>query len=228
MTMKRYTAVLLSLVLVTMIPAQQTPSKAGQDPAARKILEQLASQAQADYPISLSFDYIFESLQDSQANTESGTIILLDEKFRLSIGESEVICDGHTMWHFIESANEVYISDPQDSQDEEEFFLSNPSDLFTFYREDYKYRLTRELTHEGKQYDEIDLFPNDLSKSYHTIKLLITKEGHMLYSAQVLGKHGDNHTVIVKEYRRKAPVTDETFVFDPSSHPGIEVVDTRL
>lgn len=219
--MIRSAAFCLSLVMVTLTHAQQ-------DPAARKILDELSNQAQADYPISLNFDYIYESLQDNQASTESGTLILQHEKFRLSLGESEVFCDGHTMWHHIESANEVYISDPQDSQDDEEFFLSNPADLFTFYRKDYKYRLTRELSLEGKQYDEIDLFPNDLRKSYHTIKLLISKESHKLYSAQVLGKQGDNHTVIVKDYRRKVPVTDETFVFDPSSYPGIEVVDTRL
>jgi outer membrane lipoprotein carrier protein len=227
-TMKRAAAVFFSLVAVTLIHAQQDPSKVGQDPAARKILDQLASQAQADYPISLSFDYIYESLQDNQTDTESGTLILQHEKFRLSIGESEVFCDGQTMWHHIESANEVYISDPMDSQDDDEFFLSNPSELFTFYREDYKYRLTRELSHEGKQYDEVDLFPNDLNKSYHTIKLLISKDDRRLHSAEVLGKHGENHTVIVRDYRKKVPVTDETFVFDPSSHPGIEVVDTRL
>ena len=57
---------------------------------------------------------------------------------------------------------------------------------------------------------------------------MISKSDHKLYSAQALGKHGDNHTVIMKEYRKKVAVSDETFVFDPSEHPGIEVVDTRL
>lgn len=225
---KRYIIIALSLVVTQLIPAQQDVSKAGQDPAARKILERLSSQARADYPIRVSFDYTYESLPENQQNTEHGTLVLQQDKFRLSVGESEVFCDGKTMWNYMESVNEVYISDPQENNSDDEFFLSNPADLFTFYQEDFKYRLTREISNEGKDYYEIDLFPRDLNKSYHTIKLLISKKEYRLYSAQALGKQGDNHTVILKKYQEKVSVTDSTFVFDTVSHPGVEVVDTRF
>jgi hypothetical protein len=128
----------------------------------------------------------------------------------------------------MESVNEVYISEPEESNADDEFFLSNPSDLFTLYREDFKYRLTGEVSYEGTEYFEIDLFPNDLNKSYHTIKLLIGKKDHRLFSAQAFGKQGDNHSVVMRDYQKKVPVAEETFVFDPSAHPGVEVIDTRL
>ena len=128
----------------------------------------------------------------------------------------------------MESVNEVYISDPEENNADDDFFLSNPSDLFTFYQEDFKYRLTREISYEGKDYYEIDLFPNDLNKRYHTIKLLISKKEHRLFSAQALGKQGDNHTVVLKNCQKKISVNESTYVFDPSSHPGVEVVDTRF
>lgn len=226
--MIRYVFIALSLVIVQLLPAQQDLSKAGHDPAARKILDKLASQAQADYPVKVSFDYTYESLPENQHNTESGTLVLQQDKFRLSVGESDVFCDGKTVWNHMESVNEVYISDPEENNADDEFFLSNPSDLFTFYQEDFKYRLTRELSYEGNDYYEIDLFPNDLNKSYHTIKLLISKKDHRLLSAQALGKQGDNHTVMLKNYQKKVSVTEGTFIFNPSSHPGVEVVDTRF
>lgn len=226
--MKRYIFIALSLVLAQLIPAQQDVSSAGQDPAARKILDRLSSQAQADYPVKVSFDYTFESLPENQQNTEQGTLVLQQDKFRLSVGESEVFCDGNTMWNHMESVNEVYISDPEENNADDEFFLSNPSDLFTFYQKNFKYRLTREISFEGKDYYEIDLFPNDLNKSYHTIKLLISKKEYRLFSAQALGKQGDNHSVILQNYQKKVSVTESTFVFDPSAHPGVEVVDTRF
>lgn len=226
--MIRYVFIALSLVIVLPSAAQQDPSMAGQDPAARKILDKLASQAQADYPVKVSFDYTYESLPDNQHNTEHGTLVLQQDKFRLSVGESDVFCDGKTMWNHMESVNEVYISDPEENNADDEFFLSNPSDLFTFYQEDFKYRLTRELSYEGNDYYEIDLFPNDLNKPYHTIKLLISKKDHQLFSAQALGKQGNNHTVVLKNYQKKVSVTEDTFVFDPSLHPGVEVVDTRF
>ena len=226
--MKKHVFIVLSLVIVQLLPAQQDLSMAGQDPAARKILDKLASQAQADYPVKVSFDYTYESLPENQHNTESGTLVLQQDKFRLSFGESDVFCDGKTVWNHMESVNEVYISDPEENNADDEFFLSNPSDLFTFYQEGFKYRLTRELSYEGNDCYEIDLFPNDLNKSYHTIKLLISKKDHRLLSAQALGKQGDNHTVMLKNYQKKVSVTESTFVFNTSSHPGVEVVDTRF
>lgn len=228
MIMRKFVFLALSLVLSQLLPAQQEPSMTGKDPAALKILDQLASQAQTDYPVKVSFDYTFESLPENQHNTESGTLILQHDKFRLSVGESEVYCDGKTMWNHMESVNEVYISDPEENNANDEFFLSNPSDLFTFYQKDFKYRLTRELSYEGNDYYEIDLFPNDLNKPFHTIKLLISKRGNRLYSAQTLGKQGDNHTVKLKNYQKKVSLTEGTFVFDPSLYPGVELVDTRF
>jgi outer membrane lipoprotein-sorting protein len=226
--MKKHVFIVLSLVIVQLLPAQQDLSMAGQDPAARKILDKLASQAQADYPVKVSFDYTYESLPENQHNTESGTLVLQQDKFRLSVGKTDVFCDGKTVWNHMESVNEVYISDPEENNADDEFFLSNPSDLFTFYQEGFKYRLTRELSYEGNDCYEIDLFPNDLNKSYHTIKLLISKKDHRLLSAQALGKQGDNHTVMLKNYQKKVSVTESTFVFNTSSHPGVEVVDTRF
>ena len=226
--MKKHVFIVLSLVIVQLLPAQQDLSMAGHDPAARKILDKLASQAQADYPVKVSFDYTYESLPENQHNTESGTLVLQQDKFRLSVGETDVFCDGKTVWNHMESVNEVYISDPEENNADDEFFLSNPSDLFTFYQEGFKYRLTRELSYEGNDCYEIDLFPNDLNKSYHTIKLLISKKDHRLLSAQALGKQGDNHTVMLKNYQKKVSVTESTFVFNTSSHPGVEVVDTRF
>lgn len=226
--MYKHVFITIGLALVQLLPAQQESSMAGRDPAAREILDRLASQARADYPVKVTFDYTFESLQENQENTESGSLILQEDKFRLTVGESAVFCDGKTLWNHMESVNEVYISDAEENNADDEFFLSNPAELFTFYREDFKYRLTRDVSYEGKEYHEIDLFPDDLNKSYHTIKLLISKKDCRLFSAQALGKHGENHTVMLRDYQKKVPVTEGTFVFDPSAHPGVEVIDTRF
>ena len=75
---------------------------------------------------------------------------------------------------------------------------------------------------------QVDLFPFDLDKSYHTIRLLIRPGDNTLYSAEALGKHGINHTVIIKKYNRKVKTAPDTFVFRPEEHPGLEIVDTRF
>lgn len=219
--MARYTFILIILIPFQMIFSQK-------DPEAKKILDKVSAQSQADFPIRISFEYIYEDLMDKQTSTQTGTLILEKKKFRLSVGESEVYCDGTTMWNYLASANEVYISDAEDESPSDEFFISNPSDLFTFYQEGFKYRLTGEIEYQGQTYIEIDIFPEDLEKNYHTVKLLIIEKDYRIYSAEAFGKDAANHTVILTDYQSKAKTDEKTFVFNPAEHPGIEVVDTRF
>jgi outer membrane lipoprotein carrier protein len=204
------------------------PLHAQKDPEAKKILDRVSAQSQADFPIRVSFEYIFEDLMEKQTTTQEGTLILDKKKFRLTVGESEVYCDGTTVWNHLASANEVYISDAEQEDESDEFFISNPTDLFTFYQEGFKYRLTGEIEYMGKTYFEIDIFPEDLDKNYHTVKLLINKKDYRIYSAEAFGKQGANHTVILTDYQRKAATDDKTFVFNPADYPGVEIVDTRF
>ena len=198
------------------------------DPEAKKILDRLSSQSQSDYPIQVSFDYFYEDLMDKQTTTQSGQLLISQKKFRLSLEESIIYCDGITVWNHLLSANEVYISDAGEGNSDNEFFISNPSDLFTFYQDGFKYRMTGEIDYNGETFLEIDIFPEDLDKNYHTVKLLINKKSQQLYSAEAFGKLGANHTVILKDYKRKVRIDEESFVFKPGSYPGVEIVDTRF
>ncbi len=198
------------------------------DPQARKILDKVSTQSQAEYPIQVSFEYIYEDMMDKQTSTRSGTLIIAEQKFRLTIGESVVYSDGITVWNHLTSTNEVYISDAEEGGATDEFFISDPSDLFTFYQEGFKYKLSGELEYDGQTYTEINIFPEDLDKNYHTVKLLINKKNNEIFSAQAYGKHGVNHTVMLTGYKKKVSTNDKTFVFDPEDHPEVEVIDTRF
>jgi outer membrane lipoprotein carrier protein len=198
------------------------------DPEAKKILDKVSARSQRDYPIQVSFEYIYEDLMDKQTTTQKGTLILEENRFKLQVGETTVYSDGKTVWNHLTSANEVYVSDAEDGSSSEDFFISDPSDLFTFYNEGFKYSLKGEIEHNKQTLNEIDIFPEDLDKNYHTVKLLIDKKDLRMYSAQAYGKHGANHTVILKDYKARIKTDDKTFVFDPADHPGVEVVDTRF
>jgi outer membrane lipoprotein-sorting protein len=220
--MQRSFLIFLAAVLISQgISAQK-------DPEARKILDRVSSRTQADYPVQVSFEYRYRDLVEKQTGTQKGTLILEEDKYRLSIGESLVYCDGTTVWNYLSSANEVYISDAGGGEQADDFFISDPSDLFTFYQEGFKYRLSGELEYEGRVYSEVSIYPEDLDKDYHTVKLLVHEKDNRIYSAEAYGKHGMNHTVILTDYRRKVHTDEKTFVFDPAEYPGVEVVDTRF
>ncbi len=216
------------LLLPILLVALPVSGQLEKDPEAKKILDRFSRKATGDYPLQIRFDYIYESLPDNQKQEESGSLILDREKFRLRFGEADVYCDGTTVWNHLTIAGEVYISNADEASGDEDFFMSNPADLFTFYRENFKYQLKGEIEYEDQRYYEINLYPENLDGSYHTIKLLIGSDDSRLHSAEAFGKNGVNHTVIVRDYKPKVKTDENTFIFRPEEHPDIEIIDTRL
>jgi len=217
---------ILSLFLLTLSVC--IPAFSQQDPAAKEVLEKFTRKAEADYPIKIEFEYTYESVIDSETFTDTGELILNGNQYRLIFRDSEVFCDGKSLWNHLVSEEEVYISDPSIPSENDEFFISNPQELFSFYDSNFKYRLTGELTYQNINYYQVDLFPFDLNKSYHTITLLIRKDNYHLYSIGTKGKQGVNHTFTINSYQPKFKTTPGTFKFDPSQHAELEVIDTRL
>jgi outer membrane lipoprotein-sorting protein len=219
----RSTLSLFILLLSVCIPVSSQ-----QDPAAKEVLEKFTRKAEADYPVKIEFEYTYESVIDSETFTDTGELILNGNQYRLIFRDSEIFCDGKSLWNHLVSEDEVYISDPSTPAENDEFFISNPEELFSFYDSNFKYRLTGELAYQNITYYQIDLFPFDLNKSYHTITLLIRKDNYRLYSIGTKGKQGVNHTFTINSYQPKFKTTPGTFQFDPSRHPELEVIDTRL
>jgi len=199
-----------------------------QDPEAKKILDEFTRKAQASYPVKIDFQISSESLMDQSTWSKEGQLILEGEKYFLEVEDSKIYCDGNTLWHYMVSADEVYISDPEDTGSEEDLLLSKPQDLFTFYERDFKFRYIGEVEFMGEKYHHVDLFPKDLDKHYHTITLIIDQSDYQLFSIQTKGRGGLLQTIKVIEYQKRVKTTDDTFRFDPSQHPEVEEIDTRL
>ena len=51
-------------------------------------------------------------------------------------------------------AGEVYLSDAEDSQADDGFFISNPGEFFTFYQDGFKYQLKGEIEYDDQKYYE--------------------------------------------------------------------------
>ena len=141
-----------------------------QDQAAKKVLDEFTRKATASYPIRIEFQISSESLMDQSTWSKEGILILDNTRYFLQFEDSRIYCDGITMWHHVVSAEEVYISDPENTGSEEDLLLGKPQDLFTFYERDFKFRYTDEVEIEGTKYHNIDLFPIDLNKHYQKVK----------------------------------------------------------
>jgi len=197
---------------------------AQQDPAAQEILDRVATKTQQYQSIQADFSLIVVDHKEDTRNTSVGNIIIKGEKYRITSAGSTVYFDGKTMWTFIQDDNEVTITEP-DSQDDN--FLSNPANVFTWYNRDFKYQYRGETTIEGVEMHEIDLFPKNLDQPYSRIKIFIAKNTEQLAIISSIGKDGIDYSVFVKNFIPDKVVSDDAFIFDPMKHKKVTIIDMR-
>jgi outer membrane lipoprotein-sorting protein len=199
-------------------------AKAQQDDRAREVLDKLAEQTTAAPSVFVDFTISISSLRDEAAGEEfDGEIMIKGNKYRLSIMDLEIWFDGNSMYTYMPDVNEVIISDPEEGGG----LMSNPSELFTIYHEEFRYRLIDEVSHDGKRLYEIDLHPLDRNHDFHTVKLFIDRESGFIHSAVMAGKDGNRYKLDVNGFDNTKQVPDSHFDFDESDYPGVEIIDMR-
>jgi len=99
--------------------------------------------------------------------------------------------------------------------------------VFTIYEHGYKYIYNGEVKIKGRTYQEIDLTPEDINKSFFKVRLEIDKAKKQIYSALIFDKNGNRYTYTLRSFVPNIQIPDNTFTFDPKAHKGVEVVDLR-
>ena len=104
----------------------------------------------------------------------------------------------------------------------------NPAEIYTVWETGFKQYYEKEMTEGGKTLDVIKLVPTDArDKTFHTVKVYIDRAKEEVAKIEILGKQGDNYTYKVKTFKTDANYGNDTFVFNKSSHPGVEEIDNR-
>jgi outer membrane lipoprotein carrier protein len=197
---------------------------AQQDPAAKEILDRVATKTSQYRSIQADFELIVVDHKEDNKNASNGKIIIKGEKYKMTSSGTEVYFDGKTMWNYVPADNEVTITEP-DSQDGD--FLSNPAQVLTLYNRDFKYSYRGETTIDGKAMHEIDLFPKNLDQRYSRIKVFITKDTEQLAIISSVGKDGVDYSVFLNNLVSNRDIADDVFIFDPAKHKKITIVDMR-
>lgn len=195
----------------------------GNDPAAKKVLDGVSNKFKTFKTVQSAFTLQIEDSKGKVQGTKKGTVYMKGDNYRVSITGQEIFSDGKTVWTYDKGANEVTITqiDPSGSS-------LTPQKLFTsFYDKDFLYKLNGEKTMGGKTLQEIELTPVDKTKAFHKVYLLVDKKNQTIYSTRILEKNGNKYSYTVTSLNGKAAISDNTFVFNKASYPGVEEVDLR-
>lgn len=188
---------------------------------ANEILKQVSEKTKSYSSIKVNFTYNMDNPGAKVHESETGTLTVKGDKYRLEISGQTVICDAETSWTYLAESNEVQINSVESSES-----VITPTKLLSSYTEDYKAKLSGEVTRNGKALYVIELKPNQ-DKSVTGVELNIDEELLRIMRIAIQDKSGNTFTYIVNKFETNVPVKDSDFSFNPKDYPGVEVIDMR-
>ena len=219
------------LILYALLLLSSTKVLAQKDAAAKTILDQVSKKYRAFSAIKTDFTFQVENKQAGVNDLQNGTLLAQpkNNKYKLTLYKAgtaqlqqEIISNGKTQWTYLKGEKEVQVNDA--GTGDQSF---NPAQLFTLYEKGYKYLYTGQQKLSGKAYQVVDLTPEDSKKTFFKVRLLIDKLSKQIYRAVIFDNNGSVYTYTLRGAATNIKAPESTFVFDPKSHPGVEVVDLR-
>ena len=199
-----------------------TTTWAQHDPKAREILDAMSEKYQNIDAFSAKLVYKLENPSEKLNETFRGEITVMGDKYRLTIGEQEIINNGSTIWTYLKEVNEVNVDNyyPEDDP-------MAPAKIYTIYREGYKYVFVEQRKMKGDLVEIIDLEPENKDEPFYKIRLTIAKEDKTLWNYTVFDKNGNRYLWSVSDFDPNLKLTASHFEFDVSQYKGVQIIDLR-
>ena len=188
---------------------------------AEEVLNKVTERTKSYTSIKIDFTYNMDNPDAKIHESEKGSLLVKNEKYRLNIAGQVVICDGTTVWTYLPDANEVQVNTVEDDED-----IITPNRLLTSYNENYKSRLIGEEKKGSTVYQIIELKPNE-SKSYSNVVLTIDKNLLRIMKIAIQDNSSNTFTYVVDDFKPNVLFKVSDFTFDPAEYPGVEVIDMR-
>lgn len=193
---------------------------AQKDPVAGKILEKFSVRALEAPSVTMIFSLTIDDALEGTNETIEGDIAISGNRYKLRIPDNIIWYNGKVVWTYTPDFEEVTISDPDTTGS---LFITNPSALFSLYKEGYKYRLIEE-TSSGSV---IDLYPEDIDTDFSRIRMLIDRVG-LLTETEYKRKDGITLYLRVTKYDLSKSYPDNWFSFNKLEYPNVEIIDMRF
>lgn len=205
----------LSFIFTSSINAQT-------DAKATEILKGVSAKYKSYKSLQASFKLSRLDQKTKKTDLFTGNITISGARYSFTLQDQTVLCDGKTTWTYLKESNEVQISEAKPSDG-----AISPTTIFTMYEKGFRSRYLGEKKVGTKIIQQIELTPEDAKKNYFKIVLQIDKAGKFVSEAKIYEKNGGVLTYSIVKFTPNAAVTDESFTFNKTKFPGVEVVDLR-
>ena len=191
---------------------------------ANALLGNFSAQMQRAKNLSVAFEYTYESKAENVRMEEKGTLLLMNNMYRLDLDATTIYFNGEVRWTYLKAVNEVTISQPNFLTDG---IFANPAALFTFDEKDYNSVMRSEKTVNGRAILEVDLFPKDSQASFTNVNLRMDKNTLQPVGIVYYDRNGSSTAITITKFDTSVKPTPAYFTFDIKKCPNVEVVDMR-
>lgn len=184
---------------------------------AKDILDKVSQKTSSYSTIEAHFTNSIVSKAAGINESQKGKLFLQGDFYRLEMESQTLISDGENNWIHLLDEKEVQIIEID--EDEENI---TPSKMFTLYQDGYRYQFISETSSDFL----IDLIPEE-SGSFIKIELKINKQEMRISSFIMHDKNGGQYSYVISLFKANQVFDQELFTFNPSEHPGVDVIDLR-
>ncbi len=213
------TFIVIVLVIAGFTVGAQDADKG--DKKSNEIVKRLTEKTESYKSFHVEFVYKMQNVEAEIDESTDGVLTVMGNKYILNIAGQKVICDGETLWTYIEDAEEVQVNSLEDSEES-----ISPSKLLTSYDKDYRSKFIREDFRYGTTVNIVDLTPIE-GKSYYKVRLVIDKGKDQLLEITIFDKNGSTYAYVIKKFESDIDITDAAFLFNEGDYPGVDVIDMR-
>lgn len=192
-----------------------------QNKKADDILKMATDKLNSYESIEADFTYELINPEGEVNDSGDGTLLISGDMYKLSIVGQQVICDGKTVWTYIVDAEEVQINEVVEDED-----AISPSNLLTFYNNNYKAKHISEDVIDGKTAYIISLKPNE-DKNYSNADLFIEKDNLHIMKVILDDKNGGQTIYTINKFEPEKEVSPDEFTFNEEDYPDVDIIDMR-
>jgi outer membrane lipoprotein-sorting protein len=210
----------VSVIMVCFLSAY-TQSEEAQNEKSKALLEKVSDSYQKNKTTKFTFELTISSEDINE--TQNGFALLENDKFYYKTNEREVISDGESIWTYLNEDNECYIDLLEDLEN-----TINPNEIFTIWKNGYKFQYINEKTINSEIIHEIKMFPENPSKSkYHTLLMEINETHSSIQQAIIKSKDGVTIKFKILKLTSNPVLEKGLFIWDSNKHPNVDEIDNR-
>lgn len=198
------------------------------DQDAKDLLDRVSQSFEDAERLLVDFELIIR-FSESNQESQKGKLLQDQERFRVQIGNQEIINNGEDIYMILKDQNIAQLNSASSSGESSEADLMNPRELMKMYKSgDYEYGIVGEEDVDGKRVVLVEFKPLDRYAEYSKMRIAIEKTNDQPVYFKIFNKDGTQYTLKMIKLDFRPTISDTSFKFNQSDYPGITLEDLRI